>query len=183
MASKPAPLKELKVLRHQIPAHGLIPNTSIQKKPLLIYKSAFPNTDATTASVVESHLSKTGVVAPQWRYTMYNTSHFHSTSHEVLVVVSRAGARLCFGHEENEGRVEEVVERGDVVVVPAGVAHRLLEALGGGGFEMVGAYPAGRIWDMCYGRDGEQDKIEGIRRLGWFERDPVYGDEGPVLDV
>ncbi|KAI3320724.1 RmlC-like cupin domain-containing protein [Xylariaceae sp. AK1471] len=192
MTSKLTPLKDPKVLQYQIPAHGLIPNTSIQKKPLLIYKSAFPNTNATTASGIESHLAKVGVVTPQWRYTMYSTSHFHSTSHEVLVV-AKGKAKLCFGHEENEGRAEEVVERGDVVVVPAGVAHRLLEDLGqgdedmegGGGFEMVGAYPAGCTWDMCYGREGEgeEEKVEGIKALGWFERDPLYGDEGPVLDV
>lgn len=38
-------------------------------------------------------------------------------------------------------------------------------------------------WDMCYGEEGEKKKIEGIKHLGWFERDPIYGDQGPVLDV
>lgn len=112
---------------------------------------------------------------------MYSTSHFHSTSHEVLAV-SRGRAKLCFGHEENPERVEPLVEKGDVMVVPAGVAHRLLEDLEGG-FEMVGSYPKGASWDMCYGREGEEKKVWGIKGLGWFERDPVYGDEGPVLDV
>lgn len=180
MTSKLTPLKDLKVLKHQIPAHGLTPNTSIQHKPLLIYKSAFPQS-STSASAIESHLASTGVVTPQWRYTMYSTSHFHSTSHEVLGI-AHGRARLCFGHEENEGRVEEVVGKGDVVVVPAGVAHRLLEDLEGG-FEMVGCYPKGCGWDMCYGKKGEEEKVKGIGRLGWFVRDPVYGDEGPVLDV
>jgi uncharacterized protein YjlB len=180
MASKLTPLKDLTVLKHQIPAHGLIPNTSIQNKPLLIYKSAFSNT---TASGMESHLSKTGVVSPQWRYTMYSTSHFHSTSHEVLVVAN-GRARLCFGHEDNSDKVEVVVEKGDVIVVPAGVAHRLLEDLGeGGSFEMVGAYPKGCNWDMCYGEKGEERKVDVIKGLAWFQRDPVYGDEGPVLDL
>jgi len=112
---------------------------------------------------------------------MYSTTHFHSTSHEVLGI-AKGKARLCFGHEENEGRVEETVGRGDVVVVPAGVGHRLLEDLDGG-FLMVGCYPKGCNWDMCYGKAGEEKKIEGIKGLPWFERDPVYGDEGPVLDV
>ena len=112
---------------------------------------------------------------------MYSTSHFHSTSHEVLAG-SRGRAKLCFGHEENPERVEPLVEKGDVMVVPAGVAHRLLEDLEGG-FEMVGSYPKGASWDMCYGREGEEKKVWGVKGLGWFERDPVYGDEGPVLDV
>ncbi|KAK5175523.1 uncharacterized protein LTR77_000662 [Saxophila tyrrhenica] len=103
------------------------------------------------------------------------------TSHEVLGI-SSGRARLCFGHEDNPKRVEEVLEQGDVIVIPAGVAHRLLEDLEGG-FEMVGCYPRGCSWDMCYGREGEEAKVKGIGGLGWFERDPVYGDEGPVLEV
>jgi uncharacterized protein YjlB len=110
---------------------------------------------------------------------MYSTSHFHSTSHEVLAVFS-GSAKLCFGGEENPQRVESVVEKGDVMVVPAGVAHRLLEDKGG--FQMVGSYPKGCHWDMCYGRKGEEEKVEAIKKLKWFERDPIYGDEGPVLN-
>lgn len=179
MAVKLTPLASLNVLRHQIPAHNLTPNTSLQQKPLLIYRRAFP-TD-TPASKIESHLKTTGVVTPQWRYTMFSTSHFHSTSHEVLCI-SSGSAELCFGHEDNPQRVVEEVGRGDVVVVPAGVAHRLMRDLEGG-FEMVGAYPRGCGWDMCYGREGEEGKVEGIGGLGWFERDPVYGDQGPALEV
>lgn len=135
MTGKVTALKDLKVFKHQIPAHGLIPNTSLQHKPLLIYRSALPSS---SASAIEQHISSVGVVTPQWRYTMYSTSHFHSTSHEVLGI-AHGKAKLCFGHESNPERVEEVVGKGDVVVVPAGVAHRLLEDVDGG-FEMV-RYP------------------------------------------
>ena len=41
-----APLSSLRVSSHQIPAHGGIPNTSIQKKPVLIYHSCFQNASA-----------------------------------------------------------------------------------------------------------------------------------------
>lgn len=195
------PLKELKVSKHQIPAHGLTPNTSIQNKPLLLYRSAFKAN--TSASQIEEHLSKVGVVDPAWRYTvspplphnheigsscsdlgnlqMYSTSHFHSTSHEVLCI-SNGSAKLCFGHEDNPSRVEETLKQGDVVVVPAGVAHRLLEDVKGD-FEMVGSYPRGLSWDMCYGKKGEESKIKGIEKLGWFEKDPVFGDGGPASEV
>jgi len=112
---------------------------------------------------------------------MYSTSHFHSTSHELLCI-SSGSAKLCFGHEDNPSRVEETVKEGDVIVVPAGVAHRLLEDVEGG-FEMVGSYPKGRSWDMCYGKKGEESKIEKIGGLGWWKRDPLFGDEGPCLEV
>jgi len=36
---------------------------------------------------------------------------------------------------------------------------------------------------MCYGREGEESKIDKIKDVPWFKRDPVYGDEGPTLDV
>ncbi|KAI9696235.1 MAG: hypothetical protein M1836_005788 [Candelina mexicana] len=174
---QPIPLKELRVSKHQIPAHGLIPNTSIQNKPLLIYHSAFPA--STNASAIEAHLSGIGVVTPQWRYTMFSTTHFHSTAHEVLCI-SSGRARLCFGGEDNPKKVEPEVTKGDVVVVPGGVGHRLLEDLDGG-FEMVGSYETGKSWDMCYGKKGEEKKVEAISRLRWFTKDPVYGEGGPAV--
>lgn len=112
---------------------------------------------------------------------MFSQSHFHSTAHEVLCV-AQGKARLCFGGEDNPQRVEPVVETGDVMIVPAGVAHRLLEDIDGG-FSMVGSYAKGKSWDMCYGKDGEEEKVKGIETLGWFERDPIYGNEGPSLQV
>ena len=111
---------------------------------------------------------------------MYSQSHFHSTSHEVLCIAS-GSAKCCFGHEDNPDRVEPVLSKGDVVVVPAGVSHRLLEDYGG--FQMVGSYPKGCNWDMCYGREGEEEKSKSISKLGWFEKDPIYGSEGPSLNV
>lgn len=171
------PLSVLRVSKHQIPAFKKIPNTSLQNKPLMIYHSAFKNP---SASKIESHLSNIGIVSPQWRYTMYSDTHFHSTTHEVLVIAS-GSAKCCFGGEENPDRVEPVLSTGDVVVVPAGVGHRLLEDHGG--FQMIGSYPVGKSWDMCYGRAGEEKQVEGISKLGWFEKDPIYGEDGPALHV
>jgi uncharacterized protein YjlB len=171
------PPNALRVTTKQIPPFQKIPNTSIQQKPLLIYHSAFRNAGA---SHIEDHLRKVGVVSPQWRFTMYSDTHFHSTSHEVLVIAS-GSAKCCFGGEENQGRYEPVLQSGDVVVLPAGVGHRLLEDYGG--FQMVGSYLNGHNWDMCYGREGEERKVEAIRDLKWFTRDPIYGDDGPALQV
>ncbi|EGO01246.1 hypothetical protein SERLA73DRAFT_179380 [Serpula lacrymans var. lacrymans S7.3] len=177
MLSSVSPLTSLRVSRHIIPRNNLIPNTSLQNRPLLIYHSCFP--PSSSASSIEAHLKSVGVVSPQWRYTMYSTTHFHSTTHEVLCI-SSGRAKLCFGGEDNSERVETEITKGDVIIMPAGVGHRLLDDLDGN-FEMVGSYPKGKNWDMCYGREGEEKKIAGISDLGWFDRDPIYGDEGPVL--
>ena len=111
---------------------------------------------------------------------MYSDTHFHSNTHEVLSIAS-GSAKCCFGGEQNKDRVEPTLQKGDVVILPAGVAHRLLEDYGG--FQMVGSYPVGNSWDMCYGRAGEEEKVEGISKIPWFTRDPIYGDEGPTLDL
>ncbi|KIV81064.1 hypothetical protein PV11_08515 [Exophiala sideris] len=171
------PVNALRVSKHQIPAYKGIPNTSIQGKPLMIYHSAFTKSSAAS---IKNHLKSVGVVSPQWEYTMFTETHFHSTTHEVLSIAS-GSAKCCFGGEQNEGRVEPVLEEGDVVIVPAGVGHRLLEDYGG--FNMVGSYPVGKSWDMCYGRAGEESKVRAIGDLGWFEQDPIYGDDGPSLKV
>lgn len=108
---------------------------------------------------------------------MYSQTHYHSTTHEVLCIAS-GSAKCCFGGEENPDRVEPTLSAGDVVIVPAGVGHRLLEDYGG--FQMVGSYPTGKNWDMCYGKPGEESKVRAISDLGWFTKDPVYGQDGPV---
>ena len=110
---------------------------------------------------------------------MYSTSHFHSSTHEVLCI-AHGSAKLLFGGEGNPDKVEAAVEQGDVIVIPAGVSHRLLEDIQGG-FQMIGSYPPGKNWDMCYGNEDEAEKVKGIEKLEWFTKDPIYGDEGPVL--
>jgi uncharacterized protein YjlB len=170
------PLTSLRISAHYIPTHNLLPNTTPHGHPLLIYHSAFPA--STSPSTLESHLPS-NLVTPQWRYTMYTTSHYHSTTHEVLCIFS-GRAKLLFGGEANPGKVEVEAKAGDAVVVPAGVAHRLLEDVEGG-FQMVGAYPEGCSWDMCYGKKGEEGMKEKVGKVKWLERDPLYGDEGPVF--
>ncbi|KAH9834216.1 uncharacterized protein C8Q71DRAFT_859869 [Rhodofomes roseus] len=184
---KITPLSALRTSTHHIPAHAHIPNTSLAPHPLLIYHGAFARDPTPQPSAIEAHLKRVGVVSPQWSYTMYSQSHFHSTTHELLVVF-RGAARLLFGGEGNPGAVEIEARMGDAMLLPAGVAHRLLEDLGEGeAFEMIGSYPVGKNWDMCYGdgRGGEdvQGIQERIRGLGWFEKDPIYGDDGPALHI
>ena len=72
---------------------------------------------------------------------MYRESHYHSTTHEGLAVF-RGNARMRFG-VSNDDNVDDAVELdvkvGDVIVIPAGVAHCSLKE--SGGFCMVGSYP------------------------------------------
>ena len=178
MSPTPAPLSSLRVSKHFIPAHAGFPNTSLHPhRPLMIYHDCL---SSFSASNIESHLTKVGVVEPQWRYPMYRQHHYHSTTNEILAV-HRGSATLCFGGGENPEKVVTDVKHGDVMILPAGVAHAMLEDHGG--FQMVGGYPVGsNRWDHCVGKEG-QEAEERIRAVGWFDRDPVYGDDGPVLTV
>jgi uncharacterized protein YjlB len=101
--------------------------------------------------------------------------HYHSTAHEVLGVV-RASARIAFG---GEAGVTVEVGAGDVVVIPAGVGHCNLGS--SRDFLVVGAYPRGQSW---YLRTGEPDErpgvLENIRKVPLPEKDPVFGNKGPL---
>lgn len=171
------PLPSLTYTTHQIPSSTSpsFPNNPLPSPPLIIYHAAYPTN--TSPSTIEAHL-RLNTLIPQWRYTMYTTSHYHSTTHEILCVFS-GHARILFGGEKNPGALEVELRAGDACVVPAGVAHRLVEDVDGG-FEMVGAYPKGCAWDMCYADEGEE-VLEKIKGVEWLQRDPLYGEDGPVV--
>ena len=65
------------------------------------------------------------------------------------------------------------------------MGHRLLEDLHGNEeeFQMVGAYPHGKQWDMCYGKPEEKAKVQRIKDVAWFRQDPLYGVDGPALHI
>ena len=72
---------------------------------------------------------------------MYHEAHYHSTTHEGLAVF-RGNARMRFGVSDDDNTddgVEITVKTGDVIVIPAGVAHCALKE--SGEFSMVGSYP------------------------------------------
>jgi len=175
-------LGSIQLFRFLVPRHGDVPNTSISNIPLLIYKNAFASgKSSSSTSAIEKHI-RANEWDPQWRYSMYTTSHFHSTTHEALVVIQGA-AKLCFGGDENPDKQLVDVEAGDSIFVPAGLAHRLWEETGSASFKMIGSYPRGaEQWDMCYGNEGEYSVLERrIAALGKPATDPFYGKSGPAV--
>src|SRR2546426_301740 len=64
-------------------------------------------------------------------------------------------ATLQLGGQHGEN-VE--VGAGDVIVIPAGVAHQNIGA--SDDFGVVGAYPGGRSWDLLRGLSGERPKAD-----------------------
>jgi uncharacterized protein YjlB len=70
---------------------------------------------------------------------------------------------------------------GDVIVLPAGTGHK--ETLPRAAlWEIVGAYPAGQSPDMCTPLIGSlKRQAAAIARVPLPQRDPVYGEGGPMF--
>ena len=151
---------------------GMIPNN--RNCPLLLYRQALTLPAHDPAGLFET-LFASNRWSGSWRDGIYAFHHYHSTSHEVLGVYS-GSATVLFGGEHG---VTQEIQRGDVVVIPAGVGHKNLGS--SEDFGVVGAYPEGRRWDLCYGRPGERPRADdNIAQVPVPELDPVYGVEVPL---
>ena len=102
---------------------GVVPNNP--HFPLLIYRGAVAvETKKFDAATVVDTLFETNGWGRSWRDTIYDFVHYHSQVHEVLGVAGGT-AKVEFGGVK--GRIL-TVKPGDVVVLPAGTGHRLIDA-------------------------------------------------------
>lgn len=150
---------------------GVFPNSTL---PLIVYRGAVIEEEV-TPEAMETMFERNGW-PPRWRSGIFDYHHYHSTAHEVLGIAS-GSAEVMFGGPE--GRVLKV-SAGDVVVIPAGVAHRRISA--SADFLVVGGYPPGTDWDLLRGEEGERPEAdETIAAVALPRTDPVGGQRGPLL--
>jgi len=153
---------------------GISPNSPL---PLLFYRQALALNTEDPASIFEERFAENDWTN-SWRNGVYSCPHYHSTSHEVLGIYSGA-ANLRLGGENGQN---VHVQTGDVIVIPAGVAHQNISA--SDDFGVVGAYPGGRDWDLLRGLPGERPKADrNIATLPTPDNDPIYGAKGPLRRV
>jgi uncharacterized protein YjlB len=168
----PNPLQPLEVETHRFADDGIVPNNRL---PLVVYRGALPES-GDRAGAFEKMFAKNGW-PDSWRNGIHPFHHYHSTAHEVLGI-ARGHARVRLGGESGQ-RVE--LRAGDVVVIPAGVAHKREAA--SSDLLVIGSYPKGQHPDMCRadpaGRDTARTKIQNVRLP---DSDPVTGVAGPLLD-
>lgn len=161
------------VVAEQFSDDGVFPNSRL---PLMLYRAAL-DPEACSPEALEALFGSCGW-PPAWRSTIFTYHHYHSTAHETLGVAS-GRARLMLGGPE--GRVFEVAA-GDVVAIPAGVAHRRLES--SNDFLVVGCYPPGQDWDLMRGEPGERVVAErNIPRVRLPSADPVTGGTAPLPEL
>jgi uncharacterized protein YjlB len=156
---------------------GIFPNNP--ELPLVIQAGAFPVDGSGKADpgMMESDFNS-HQWRSSWRNGLYTMHHYHSTAHEVLGIYSGM-VRARFGGENG---AELSASAGDVVIIPAGVAHKNIWS--SQDFRVVGAYPRGQSWDMNYGRDGERPQADrNIRAVSLPAFDPVNGNEGPLMEL
>ena len=148
---------------------GVFPNSRL---PVLVYRGV---TEGDGPEPLEKLFNRNGWPA-QWRDTVFTFHHYHSKSHECLGVAA-GHATLRLGGPMGE---EVRVEAGDVVVIPAGVAHQRVTA--SADFTVVGAYPPGEeTYDTLRGNPEDRPKADGnIAKLAVPESDPVIGKTGPL---
>ncbi|UUX33106.1 cupin domain-containing protein [Fundicoccus culcitae] len=149
---------------------GKIPNNP--KLPLLIYSQVFDASDVIAAIFSENNWTKA------WRNGIFNYHHYHSTSHEVLGV--EAGwAEVQLGGGANG--IVFTLKAGDMVVIPAGVGHKRLNA--STDFTVIGAYPDGHEYDLLTGKADERpENLHRIAQLPLPTTDPVFGVDGVLFD-
>ena len=152
---------------------GTFPNNG--RLPLLAYQGVLELPAGDPARGVEE-LFDAHNWEGSWRNGIFSYHHYHSTAHEALGVYS-GNVRVQLGGPKGP---EFEVRRGDVIVIPAGVAHKNLGS--SLDFRVVGAYPAGQRHDMNYGKAGERPQADrNIAKVGLPKLDPVFGDTGPLI--
>jgi uncharacterized protein YjlB len=153
---------------------GLVPNSTL---PLILRRGAIPPSASDPAKAFETTFQKNGWTNA-WRNGIEDYHHYHSNAHEVLGIASGSGT-VRFGGESGE---IVAVTAGDVVVVPAGVAHALINA--SDDLLVVGAYADGRSPNEM--RD-EPGAIAAARRsiaeVPLPGMDPVDGATGPLTKL
>jgi len=151
---------------------GIFPNN---KLPVLYYPNILSLPPLFAATFIRNLFHRNGW-SNAWRSGIYTFHHYHSNTHEVMGVY-KGETTLLLGGEQG---IRLVVKRGDVLIIPAGVAHRNLG--GESDVKCVGAYPNGLQYDMRYGKTEDRPAADiTIENIPKPEKDPVLGKKSSSL--
>lgn len=156
--------------------NGWVPNHP--HLPVILYHRALPadqfaSPDA-LADAIDARFAAHGW-PPQWRDSVFDFHHYHSTAHEVLAIFS-GNAELILG---GPGGPLVRVQAGDVLLLPAGTGHCL--ASRSDDFRVSAGYPKGQQWDLR--RDAAStDDLRVMAALPFPHADPLYGAHGPLIN-
>ena len=153
---------------------GITPNNIL---PVLLYRRSFGNEvqDLTTAM---ERCFRQNQWTNNWRDVVLNQDHYHSTTHEVLGI-SKGTVALKLGGAQG---VQKQFNAGDVIVIPAGVAHSAINNTAD--YLVVGGYPFNLTWDMIYCEPAKyKEAVTRIMSLNLPITDPIYGADGYLTEI
>ncbi|MEK5447232.1 cupin domain-containing protein [Paenibacillus sp. FSL R7-0331] len=154
-----------------LPQDGLLPNNPVL--PVIVYKAVLRENPEDTEQIFNDN----GWLN-SWVSGVFSYHHYHSNAHEVLGVMSGTASLQLGG---DAGRTL-AVSAGDVLVLPAGTAHKLLHS--SAGFRVAGAYPGGADYNTL--RATPEDlaaALPEIAKVPLPDSDPVYGKTGQLLEA
>jgi len=150
--------------------NGSIPNNP--NLPVILYPEALIDKPEWCESVFNGNAWRNS-----WENGVFNYAHYHSNTHEVLGI-THGSILIQLG---GEGGKSFDLKAGDVIVLPAGTGHKRITA--SDDFRIVGAYPDGMDYNTRNENDGKHDSsIQEIAEVPIPRTDPVYGDNGPLLE-
>ena len=157
------------IIQKIITARAFYPNND--NYPLIIYKQAI-DIHNISYKAIQALLTKNNWIN-SWVDGIYDYHHYHSNTHETLVIVS-GECKVLIGGEAGE---EFLLAAGDVIILPAGVSHKKIKS--SEDFKCIGSYPFDIKYDMKYGKEEEYAQaIIKIKKVGLPVCDPLYGKEG-----
>lgn len=146
---------------------GIFPNN--RELPVLIYRNVLRLPEFFPALFVRN-LFAANHWYNSWKDGVFTEHHYHSTTHEVLGFYA-GKTRLLLGGDSG---IMLRVKKGDVIIIPAGVAHKNLGRKHDIG--CIGAYPDGRDYDLNYGLPGERpDTDYAIKKVPLPYWHPLFG--------
>lgn len=155
-------------LPFHVPDNGIFPNS---RYPVLIYKKAVAIPFLFPARAIK-HLFRENGWTNNWVAGIFDFNHYHSNTHEAIGVI-RGKTMLQLGGDNG---VRLQIEAGDIIIIPAGVAHKNLGRAKD--IECVGGYPGGVSYDMNFGHDGERPGTDkNIAAVPIPGSDPLTGKD------
>jgi uncharacterized protein YjlB len=155
---------------------GSIPNNP--KLAFVIYRGAIDLAGTPYPEEVVERTFRENGWGDMWRNGIFPYVHYHSMIHEGLGV-ARGRAKVRFGGSQGQ---EIDLGPGDVAILPAGTGHQGLWA--SPDLVVVGTYPKSGKYDLCRGSKAEHARaVESIPKVPLPDSDPVYGKDGPLLEL
>lgn len=157
-----------KIIHKIIKAQNNFPNN--QNLPLLVYKQALLiNSSVAEVKKFLRHNGWHNI----WVDGMYPYHHYHSNTHEALIIFSGQ----CLVQVGGPKGIKLPITTGDVIIFPAGVSHKKIEA--SKDFKSIGCYPFRIDYNMNIGII--KGHVEDIKKVKLPKTDPIFGKKGPIL--